>query len=132
MLVAYKPDYQKITMGLLSLIPDFKETQYLTAEMDRYLKEEHRHLFIWRSEETKDMVGVIGVEEEQGLLLLRHIALNPSYRDEGITYEMLNALSETFPNNRIMGTIETASLVSKWQQTLTDKNRIKSPSSKER
>lgn len=131
MLIAYKPDYQKITMGLLSLIPDFKETQYLTAEMDWYLKEDNRHLFIWKSEETGDMVGVLGVEEEQGLLLLRHIALNPSYRHEGITYNMLNALHELYPDNHIMGTIETASIVSKWQQTLTLSEKTKQHASEE-
>jgi len=131
MLIAYKPDYQKITMGLLSLIPDLKETKHLTAEMDWYLNEEHRHLFIWKSEETGDMVGVLGIEEEQeGLLLLRHIALNPSYRHEGITYKMLSALSERYPGKRIMGTLETASIVSKWQQTTT-KNKKDEVHSKE-
>lgn len=117
MLIAYKPDYQKITMGLLSLIPDLKETQHLTEEMEWYSKDEDRLLYIWKSEETGDMVGVIGVEEEQqDLLLLRHIALNPSYRQEGITYDMLTALSERHPDKRIMGTLETSSLVSKWEQ----------------
>src|SRR5699024_8717806 len=67
--------------------------------------------------ETGDMVGVLGVEEEQeNLLLLRHIALNPSYRHEGITYAMLTSLAERYPDKRIMGTLDTAAIVSKWQQ----------------
>lgn len=117
MLVSYKPMYKKITMGLLSLSPDLKEMAYLRTEMDRYLTQENRHLFIWKSEETEDFVGVLGVEEAQGVLLLRHIALNPSYRHEGITYKMLNAVSDAFPETKLMGTIETASIVSKWQQS---------------
>lgn len=121
MLIDYKPDYQKITMGLLSLIPDLKETKHLTAELDWYLKEDNRHLYIWKSEETGDMVGVLGVEEEQGLVLLRHIALNPSYRHEGITYKMLDALSKKAPGKKIMGTLETSAIVSKWQKYTADK-----------
>ena len=116
MLISYKPDYQKLAMGLLSLIPDLKETKHLTTEMEWYLKEENRHLFIWKSEETGDMVGVIGVEEEQGLILLRHIALNPSYRHEGISYKMLDGLTKQIPDKKIMGTLETSGIVARWRQ----------------
>lgn len=119
-------------MGLLSLIPDLKETKYLTTEMDWYLNQDNRHLFIWKSNETGDMVGVLGVEEDQGVLLLRHIALNPSYRHEGIMYKMLDALSENFSEKRIMGTIETASIVSKWQQSRGKQLRLKEPSIEEK
>ena len=132
MLISYKPTYKKITMGLLSLIPDLKETKYLTTEMDWYLNQDNRHLFIWKSNETGDMVGVLGVEEDQGVLLLRHIALNPSYRHEGIMYKMLDALSENFSEKRIMGTIETASIVSKWQQSRGKQLRLKEPSIEEK
>jgi len=116
MLIRYKADYQKITMGLLSYMPDLKETSRLTKEMEWYDQEENRQLFLWKSEETGDLAGVIGIEEDEEIVLLRHIAVNPSYREEGMAYNMLNALSKLYTSKRIVGTIETASIVTKWQK----------------
>jgi len=115
MLVEYKSDYEKITMGLLSLISDFKEMNRLTKELEWYQQEDNRHLYLWKSEETGDLCGVIGLEEDD-LILLRHIAINPSYRDEGLAYEMIEAVSNRFENKNIVGTIETGKLVTKWQK----------------
>lgn len=116
MLIKYKLDYQKITMGLLSYIPDLKDTSRLTDEMDWYDQEENRQLFLWKSDETGDMAGVIGIEEEDEVVILRHISINPSYRDEGMSYNMIEALAEKFEPKKIVGTLETASLITKWQK----------------
>ncbi|WP_423189534.1 GNAT family N-acetyltransferase [Alkalibacterium sp. f15] len=116
MLVIYKADYQKITMGLLSYVPDLKETSRLTKEMEWYSQENNRQLFLWKSEETGDLAGVIGIEEDEEMVLLRHIAVNPSYREEGMAYRMLNALSKQCSPKRIVGTLETASILTKWQK----------------
>ncbi|EXJ24197.1 riboflavin biosynthesis [Alkalibacterium sp. AK22] len=116
MLVKYKPDYQKITMGLLSYVPDLKETSRLTKEMQWYDQAENRQLFLWKSEETKDLVAVAGIEDEDEIVLLRHIAINPSYRDEGIAYKILTALSDSCSPKKIVGTLETAALITKWQK----------------
>ena len=117
MLVIYKADYQKITMGLLSYVPDLKETSRLTKEMEWYNQEDNRQLFLWKSEETGDLAGVIGIEEDEEMVLLRHIAVNPSYREEGMAYRMLNALSKQCAPKRIVGTLETASILTKWQKS---------------
>ena len=124
MLVPFKSDYEKITMGLLSYIPDLKETTHLTNELDWYKQEDRRHLYLWKSEETEDMCGVIGLEEEENLIILRHISVNPSYRQEGISYEMIEAISEKFENKSIVGTIETGKLVTKWQKRYDKHNEI--------
>lgn len=116
MLIKYKPDYQKITMGLLSYVPDLKETSRLTNEMNWYSQEDNRQIFLWKSQETGDLAGVIGVEEEEEITLLRHIAINPSYRDEGMAYRMLDALDKISSPKKIVGTLETASLITKWQK----------------
>lgn len=121
MLVKYKADYQKISMGLLSYVPDLKETSRLTKEMQWYEQEENRQLYLWKSQETDDLVGVIGVEEEDEIILLRHIAINPSYREEGMSFKILTALSNRCSPKKIVGTLETASLVTKWQKE-SDKN----------
>lgn len=116
MLIRYKADYQKITMGLLSYVADLKDTGRLTKEMEWYNQEDNRQLFLWKSEEIKDLAGVIGIEEDEEIILLRHIAINPSYREEGMAYSMLTALKNMYATKRIVGTLETASLVTKWQK----------------
>lgn len=115
MLVGYKKNYKKITMGLLSFIPDLKDIQRLNDEMDWYEREENRQLYLWSSKETSDFIGVIGVEAGEEMVLLRHIAINPSYRNEGISFDMLNALEEMYPKQKIISTLETGQIVAKWE-----------------
>lgn len=116
MLLDYKNTYEKITMGLLSFIPDFKDVTRLKFELDWYQQEENRKLFLWRGEETQDIIAVIGVEADDELILLRHISINPSFRNEGISYKILEALDNQYPNQKIIGTLETTQIIVKWEQ----------------
>lgn len=116
MLLDYKNDYEKITMGLLSFVPDLKEVTRLQSEMEWYQQEENRKLYLWRGEETKDLIAVVGIEIGEDLILLRHIAINPSFRNEGISYKIFEALDNQFSQKKIIGTLETAPLVVKWEQ----------------
>lgn len=124
MLVPFKSDYEKITMGLLSYVPDLKDTTHLMGEINWYKQKNSRHLYLWKSKETEDMCGVIGLEEEEDLVILRHIAVNPSYRQEGIAYEMIEAISDQYKNKSIVGTIETGKLVTKWQKRRDEHEKI--------
>lgn len=114
MLIDYKADYQKITMGLLSYVPDLKETTRLMKELDWYQQEENRRLFLWRSQETNDFAAVLGIEVEKEFILVRHISVNPSYREEGLAHRILDVLSAKFAPRHLVGTIETGSLIAKW------------------
>ena len=116
MLTAFKSDYEKIAMGLLSYIDDLKVTSRLKEEMDLYFNEDNRQLFLWKSDETDDFCGVIGIEENDDLILVRHIAVNPSYRNEGIAYQMIDAVAEKYDVQTMMSTLETSDLVTKWQK----------------
>lgn len=102
-------------MGLLSYIADLKEPARLEEELDWYEAEDDRQLFLWKSEETGNFIGIIGVEIKD-IVLLRHISIDPSYRNEGITYKILDALQEKFEDKNIASTLETASIISKWQK----------------
>ena len=114
MLYKYKNDYEKITMGLLSFIPDLKEISRLQAEIKWYCNDDERCLFLWKNE-TGDFVGVIGVEVINNVLMIRHIAVTPAERNEGVSFEMLNALTVLYPKEKMMGSIETAALIAKWE-----------------
>ena len=115
MLLDYKNDYEKISMGLLSFVPDLKDVSRLQDEMDWYQSKEDHKLYLWKSEDTQDIIAVIGVEIGNDMVLLRHISINPSFRNEGISYKILAALERQFPQKKIMGTLETASLIAKWE-----------------
>ncbi|EKW98594.1 putative acetyltransferase [Ligilactobacillus saerimneri 30a] len=115
MLYKYKNDYQKIAMGLLSFIPDLKDFARLKQEIDWYQAEDNRALFLWKNED-EDFTGIIGVELNDEFIIVRQIAVSPAQRNEGVTYKMLTALSERLPNLKLMGNMETASFVTKWEQ----------------
>lgn len=123
MLLDYKNDYEKISMGLLSFVPDLKDVSRLQDEMDWYQSKEDHKLYLWKSEETQDIIAVIGVELGSDMVLLRHIAINPSFRNEGISYKILEALEHRFPEKKVMGTLETAPLIAKWEQEKSKKNQ---------
>ena len=113
MLINYKNDYEKIMMGLLSFVPDLKEVSRLKAEINWYQAEENRRLYLWSNEETTDFIGMLGIEIEPEMVLLRHISINPSFRKEGISFRMLQELDEKLPERKIIGTLETAPIIAK-------------------
>ncbi|MER2225616.1 MAG: GNAT family N-acetyltransferase [Carnobacterium sp.] len=123
MLLDYKNDYEKISMGLLSFVPDLKDVSRLQDEMDWYQSKEDRKLYLWKSEDTQDIIAVVGVEIGNEMILLRHISINPSFRNEGISYKMLEALERRFLPKKILGTLETSTLVAKWEQEKSKRNQ---------
>lgn len=116
MIISYNEDYEKIAMGLLSYIPDLKEPNRLESELEWYNSQDNRKIYLWRSEETQNLVAVIGLEVESEAILIRHIAVDPSYRNEGITYMFLNELQERYSDKNLVSTLETANIISNWQK----------------
>ncbi len=116
MLIPYNGDYEKITMGLLSYIPHLKEPARLAEELGLYEADSSRTIYLWQNAETSNLIAVVGVEEEEELILLRHIAIDPSFRNEGLIYKVLDSLVEKVDGKSIVGTLETASIVSSWQK----------------
>lgn len=94
MLIRYKKSFKKIAMGLLSYMPHEKELKTLQETIDCYEGDEHRQLFLWKSGDDLVAVAGIYVEEEQATLM--HIAVNPSFRNEGIGTEMVLALEKLY------------------------------------
>lgn len=116
MLISYNQSYEKIAMGLLSYIEDFKSVERLREAMDNYIQSEDRTLYLWKDGETENIVGIIGVEQSDVVVLVRHIAINPSFRQEGVVYQILDKLQTRFPDLAINGTLETVPLITKWAQ----------------
>lgn len=103
-------------MGLLSFVPDLKDVSRLKAEIDWYEADPSRKLYLWSNEESNDIIGMLGIEDGLEMILLRHISINPSFRKEGISYQMLNELDQKSADKKIIGTLETAPIIAKWEQ----------------
>lgn len=102
-------------MGLLSFIPDLKEISHLKAELKWYASEKERSLFLWKNGDG-DFIGVIGVEASDDILMIRHIAVTPTERNEGVSFQMLDALTELYQNCKLMGSFDTSKLITKWER----------------
>lgn len=120
MLIPYNEDYEKITMGLLSYIPHLKEPARLAEELGLYEADSSRTIYLWQNAETSNLIAVVGIEDEEEFVLLRHIAIDPSFRNEGLIYMILDKLMEKVDGKSIVGTLETASIVSSWQKRRTE------------
>lgn len=116
MLYKYKNDYEKIAMGLLSFIPDLKEISHLKSCFEWYRAEDVRHLYLWKNE-NGDFIAIAGIEVDDAskLVMLRHISVTPAERNHGVCFKVMDALSRLYPDYELMGSLETAGLLSKWE-----------------
>lgn len=92
MFIKYKPSYRKIAMGLLSYM-EKTHVKDLQETINRYEEDESWQLFLWK--ENEDIIGVLGVRYTDGNEIeLKHICVNPSYREEGIGKKMVQTIKE--------------------------------------
>ncbi|KYG89070.1 acetyltransferase [[Bacillus] sp. KCTC 13219] len=90
MLVKYKKAFEKIAMGLISLMPNCKDSKQLMEIVQHYEQTPDWQLYLWKQDD--EFVGTIGVAVENGIATIQHISIIPSYHGEGITAEMLDEL----------------------------------------
>ncbi|WP_318766076.1 N-acetyltransferase [Lactiplantibacillus carotarum] len=115
MLVKYRKDYEKVAMGLLSFIPDFKELSHLQTEMQWYLATDNHQLLLWRQADG-DFSGVIGIEVGPDFILVHHDSLSPEERTTANQQQMLDELAALYPDKRVMGTLEMAPIIGEWER----------------
>lgn len=58
-----------------------KETIRKYEERDNY------HLYFWKEKEK--IIGLTGIKIRDPVLIVHHIAINPSFRNEGISHAMI-------------------------------------------
>ncbi|MFW5442386.1 GNAT family N-acetyltransferase [Aerococcus urinaeequi] len=115
MLVPYIGRYEKIVMGLLSYIPEFKEFSDLKEEMDK-INQEERKIYLWKEADSDNIIGLVGFDQhdDTDTLVVRYLSINPSFREEGLTYDLLTALKKEFPVYSLTGVISLSTILSKW------------------
>lgn len=116
MLTKYKHDYAKIAMGFLSFVPDLKDIDHLQTELKLYTEDPTHCLYLYRENRDEDFEGVVGVETGPDFVMLRHLSLSPAARDDATKFAALSDLQAQFPDKKLMGSLETAGLVAKFNQ----------------
>ncbi|GKT03323.1 N-acetyltransferase [Furfurilactobacillus sp. WILCCON 0119] len=114
MLVKYRDDYEKTTMGLLAFLPDFRNMDHLKTEMRWYTEVSARQMYLWRNDHQQ-FTGVLGVELTGDVVLVRLLVLSPQERNDSTRNAILDAVAKLYPERRIMGTIEMTPTILRWQ-----------------
>lgn len=115
MLVRYRKDYQKIVMGLLSLVPELHNYNRFTEELTAAL-DQHFPVYLWKDQEDNHFIAVVIVEEGDYSLLLRRISFTSSERSGKNVFSLLTALQEQYPGKRLMGTLRNQPLITTWER----------------
>lgn len=117
MLVKYKNDYEKIAMGFLSYLPDLKVMSNLKTELSLYTTDPDHELYLYKENNDDDFIGVVGVETGSDFLLVRHISLSPSVRDQATQFAILDDLAKLCgKDKKLMGSLETTQLIVAWER----------------
>lgn len=127
MLVPYIGRYEKVVMGLLSYIPEFKEFSELKEEMNK-IDQHERKIYLWKDADSDNIIGLVGFDQHDGTdtLVVRYLSINPSFREEGLTYDILTALKKEYPVYSLTGVISLSTILSKWtkrRQEESDNNQ---------
>lgn len=99
MLIRYKKSFEKIAMGLLSFMPEEKDVKKLIHTIKEYEENEDWQLYLWK--ENDDLLGAVGVgiDQENHSVVIQHITVNPSYRQQGIGHKMVNEIRQLYEDN---------------------------------
>lgn len=118
MITPYRKNQRKIAMGLLGFHQNLKEQQHLLHEIDTYEDRENFKLYCYyHEEESNNVQGIIGISiEPEQRLILHDISLNPSFRGEKISYQMMAELVDLYPDYQLEGTLLTADFLNNWRQ----------------
>ncbi|MFD0770836.1 GNAT family N-acetyltransferase [Bacillus sp. CGMCC 1.60114] len=115
MLIRFKKSYEKIAMGLLSFMPMEKDIKRLQATMKDYEKNDNWQLYLWKEDDA--IVGIIGtIKQNEGVLEIQHISVNPSHRQVGIGTKMVQELQTMLPNVTICGNEQTSRFCEKCKE----------------
>lgn len=114
MFIRYKKSYEKIAMGLLSYMPDEQCVKTLQDKIHSYETESSMQLYLWKAGE--DIIGLIGIEMLDDAYIVQDLAVNPSFRGEGIASSMITEIKKRFPDKQCESTATTKSFIEKCKE----------------
>lgn len=117
MLIRYQKSYGKIAMGLLSYMPDEDSVKGLQEQIKVYETDASSELYLWKVGD--DFIGLLGIDVSDELYTVKDIAVNPSFRGEGIGREMVKAIQKRYPDKKCQSTEMTDTFL---QRCVIEKN----------
>lgn len=122
MLIQSKHKHEKIVLGLLSYTEEGLPMNELLQLLKEYRDHPNRELYLYKDDETENFVGLMGIERTQldetgsETIVIDRVAVIPSFRNEGIGYQMYAALRQRYPEANWLGALNTSDFVVKWAQ----------------
>ncbi|MDO4432090.1 MAG: GNAT family N-acetyltransferase [Aerococcaceae bacterium] len=122
MLIQSKHKHEKIVLGLLSYTEEGLPMNELLQLLKEYRDHPNRELYLYKDDETENFVGLMGIERTQldetgsETIVIDRVAVIPSFRNEGIGYQMYAALRQRYPESNWLGALNTSDFVVKWAQ----------------
>lgn len=110
MLIQYKKDYEKIAMGLLSYLPDFKNIENLKEEISLNQEDNDFVLFLYRNKQN-NIVGVLGAQITADFIVVRYLSLAPGFREISYEKDIFDELKNEYPDKRITAVPEYTKLL---------------------
>lgn len=126
MLIESKFKNEKIVQGLLSYATSELQLSIsdLTALIEDYRRDDHAELYLYKLEENDNFIGIVGIDKhfnheessELESIHLHHFALIPSFRNEGVGYQMFRELKALYPNAALLGSLNTSDIIVKFSE----------------
>ncbi|MDF7668381.1 MULTISPECIES: reductase [unclassified Lactobacillus] len=100
MLIECKSDKEKVAMGLLSYLPDFKNLANLKEEINLNKTSSEFQLYLYRGDEA-NFVGVIGTQNDANFIIIRYLSFAPDYRNAKCESAAVRELAATNPKKKV-------------------------------
>lgn len=100
MLLEYKKDNEKVAMGLLSYLPDFKSLENLKEEIKLNRDNDEFKLYLYRNEDN-NIIGAIGTQISGKFIIVRYLSLAPGFREKKYERKILSDLIDSHLKMRV-------------------------------
>ncbi|USS92757.1 riboflavin biosynthesis protein RibT [Fructilactobacillus ixorae] len=119
MLYKYRPEHEKVILGILTLTRRTEQVHYLPEELAWYADSKKRALYLWK-DQFDNWAGVIGVEVTHHCLLVRKIILTPDAETYFNVFRILDNIRELYPNQPVIGTLQNQEVITRWERTTNE------------
>lgn len=115
MMINYEPFHQEAVLHLLSHLPTVQKGVPVQQILSAYEVLPERRLYVWKHNE--EVVGAIGIQKQQQTFAVHHIAVHPSFRNQGIGSSLVHAVQEKHIPQATCSTHATKNFLEKcWQK----------------
>ncbi|MDH5106047.1 reductase [Lentilactobacillus diolivorans] len=116
MLYQYRKDYEKITMGLFSLVSELQNMDLVTQEMAWYANSDNHMIYLWK-DHSNNWSGLVGIELQEKQLLIHQLVVTPQSHNQANFNQLFDELQSLYPSYEIITGFDIKSIWMKWEQS---------------